>query len=330
MSFPPHIARLLEQFGLAPDTKAALLDIYLQLGPRSLEVFSDLCESFPAPSTVRPEDLAGMRARTVEHYLRETHEQWLQGRPTPSFFAPRSAQGRANGLSAPLGSMGESCDGGIAGFVRRKTAEIVGPGQPVPRGLLLMSRNGHYGGRDETVSFDLVCEDLDEAMAVGNAEGRQHTAPGSIGETSGTHDGIAKLALLWEIQPNAWKPQGDRNRPIAKIWRRNRNWHVATMVAAIHWLRKAGSDIFVLRGCALQATHEVNPREPVTEALVAMHDRTVAAVVGGLGGVLRDPTPEEDVAVGAANLMNTGLTKLVSERGAAAAMWRVELPSAEE
>ena len=330
MSFPPHIARLLEQFGLAPDTKAALLDIYLQLGPRSLEVFSDLCESFPAPSMVRPEDLAGMRARTVEHYLRETHGQWMEGRPTSSFFAPRSAQGRANGLSAPLGSMGESSESGLAGHVRRKTAAIVGPGQPVPRGLLLMSRNGHYGGRDGTVSFDLVCEDLDEAIAVGNAAGRQHTAPGSIGETSGTHDGIAKLALLWEIQPNAWKPQGERNRAIAKIWRRNRNWHVATMVAAIHWLQKAGSDIYVLRGCALQATHEVNPREPVTEALVAMHDRTVAAVVGGLGGILRDPTPEEEVAVGAASLMNTGLTKLVSGRGAAAAMWRLELSSAEE
>lgn len=330
MSFPPHIARVLEQYGIASDTKAALLDFYLQLGPRSLEVFSDLCERFPSPGAIRPEDLAGMRAQAVTHYLRETHGQWLEGRPTSSFFAPRSAQGRANGLSAPLGTMGEACDSELAEQVRRKTAEIVGPDQPVPRGLLLMSRNGHYGGRDETVSFDLVCEELDEAIAVGNAEGRQHTAPGSIGETSGTHDGIARLALLWEIQPNAWKPQGERNRAIAKIWRRNRNWHVATMVAAIRWLQRANAGIYVLRGCALQATHEVNPREPVTDALVSLHDRTVGSVIAGLGGILRDPTPDEESAVCAAGLMNTGLTRLVSERGAAAAMWRADLPPAEE
>ena len=326
MSFPPQIARVLDQYGIGADTKAALLDIYLQLGQRSLEAFSDLCESFPTASAIRPEDLGSMRALTVTHYLEESHGEWLEGRPTASFFAPRSAQGRANGLTAPLGALGESGDDAFAARVGRATASIVGPGQPVPRGLLLMSRNGHYGGRDETVSFDLVCEDLSEAIAVGNAAGRQHTAPGSIGETSGTHDGIAKLALIWEIQPNAWKPQGERNRAIAKIWRRNRNWHVATMIAAIEWLRRAGAEIYVLRGCALQATHEVNPREPVTEALVALHDRTIAAVVGGLGGILRDPTPEEQAGLVGATLMNTGLTKFVSERGAAAAIWRAEIP----
>jgi len=215
-------------------------------------------------------------------------------------------------------------------MVRRNTEAIVGAGQPVPRGLLLMSRNGHYGGRDDTVSFDLVCENFDDAIAVGNAAGRQHTAPGSIGETSGTHDGIAKLALLWEVQPNAWKPQGERNRTIAKIWRRNRNWHVMTMVAAIRWFQRAGAAIYVLRGQALQATHEVNPQEPVTEALVAIHDRTVAAVIGGLGGLLREPTTEEGSAVAGSGLMNTGLSKFVEANGAAAAMWRAEIPRADE
>jgi hypothetical protein len=190
-----------------------------------------------------------------------------------------------------------------------------------------MSRNGHYGGRDETVSFDLVCESFADAVAVGNAEGRQHTLPGSIGETSGTHDGIAKIALLWEIQPNAWKPQGERNREIGKLWRRNRNWHVVTMVAAIRWLCRTGAAIYVLRGQALQATHEVNPREPVTEALVAMHDRTVSAVTGGLGGILREPTSGEGRAIADSNLMNTGLTKFVGANGAAAAIWRAEFPA---
>jgi hypothetical protein len=330
MSFPPHIARVLDQYGIPAATKAALLDAYLQMGAHSLEAFSDLCEAYPTPSAIEPADLARLREIAVVRYLGGAHPKWHDGSPTPSFFAPRSAQGRANGLCAPLGSIAEEGDCEFTEGVRRSTEAIVGAGQPVPRGLLLMSRNGHYGGRDDTVSFDLVCERLDDAIAVGNAAGRQHTAPGSIGETSGTWDGIARLALLWEVQPNAWKPQGERNRAIAKIWRRNRNWHVVTMVAAIRWLQRARSAIYVLRGQALQATHEVNPKEPVTDALMAIHDRTVAAVVGGLGGFLREPTEGEGSALAESGLMNTGLSKFVAASGAAAAVWRVEVPHGDE
>lgn len=329
-SFPPHIARVLDLYGISAATKAALLDAYLQMGSHSLEAFSDLCESFPNPSAIEPADLSRLREVAVRRYLGAMHAKWLEGNPTPSFFAPRSAQGRANGLSAPIGSITDAGDCEFAEKVRLDTQAIVGEGQSVPRGLLLMSRNGHFGGRTDTISFDLVCGSLDDAIAVGNAEGRQHTAPGSIGETSGTHDGIAKLALLWEIQPNAWKPRGERNRPISKIWRHNRNWHVVTMVAAIRWLQRAGAALFVLRGRALQATHEVNPREPVTDALVAIHDRTVAAVVGGLDGILREPTAEEEGALVEAELMNTGLSKFVAERGVAAAVWRAEIPHGDE
>lgn len=330
MSFPPHIARVLDEYGISAATKAALLDAYFQMGAHSLEAFSDLCESFPTPSAIEPGDLGRLREVAVERYLGAMHSKWLRGQPTPSFFAPRSAQGRANGLSAPLGLIAAEGDCELAEAVRLQTESIIGAGQPVPRGLLLMSRNGHYGGRDNTVSFDLVCESLADAIAVGNAAGRQHTAPGSIGETSGTHDGIAKLALLWEIQPNAWKPQGERNRAIAKIWRRNRNWHVATMVAAIRWLQRAGAAIYVLRGQALQATHEVNPREPVTAALVAMHDRTVATVAAGLGGFLREPTVGEGRAVADSGLMNAGLSKYVAANGVTAAMWRADIPGSDE
>jgi hypothetical protein len=330
MSFPPHIARVFDEFGISAATKAALLDAYLQMGAHSLEAFSDLCESFPTPSAIEPADLARLREVAVDRYLGLMHAKWIEGNPTPSFFAPRSAQGRANGLSAPLGCIAAEGDCEFAESVRRDTASIVGAGQPVPRGILVMSRNGHYGGRDNTVSFDVVCECLPDAIAVGNAEGRQHTAPGSIGETSGTHDGIAKLALLWEIQPNAWKPQGERNRAIAKLWRRNRNWHVLTMVAAIRWLQRAGSVIYVLRGQALQATHEVNPREPVTEALVQVHDRTISTVASALGGFLREPTAGEGRAVADSELMNAGLSKFVAANGAAAAFWRAEIPRGDE
>ena len=326
MQFPPHIARVLDQYGISAATKAALLDAYLQMGQHSLEAFSDLCEEFPTPSAIEPADLARLREVAVARYLREAHPAWIEGRPTASFFAPRSAQGRANGISAPIGTISREGDCELAETVRRETRAIVGDAQPVPSGILLMSRNGHYGGRDETVSFDVVCESLHDAVAVGNAAGRQHTVPGSIGETSGTHDGIAKLGLLWEIQPNAWKPQGERNRTIAQLWRRNRNWHVMTLVAAIRWLQRAGAMVFVLQGRALQATHEVNPREPVTEALVAVHDRTVTTVTTGLGGFLREPTAAEAQAIVESNLMNTGLSKFVAAHGAGEAIWRAELP----
>ena len=329
MSFPPHIARVLDQYGISAATKAALFDAYVQMGQHSLEAFSELCESFPSPSAIEPSDLSRLRELAVSRYLGAAHGAWLAGRPTASFFAPRGAQGRANGLTAPLGSIGEVGEGAFAGLVRRETAAIVGEGQPVPRGILLMSRNGHYGGRDDTISFDLVCDRLADALDVARAAGRQHTAPGSIGETSGTHDGVARIALLWEIQPNAWKPQGERNRAIAKIWRRNRNWHVATLVAAIRWLQRAGSAIYLLRGSALQSTHEVNPKEPVTDALVELHDRTVANVVHGLGGILREPSAGEGEALAGARLMNTGLSKLVAADGVAAAVWRAEVPPAE-
>src|SRR5512139_2773831 len=104
MSFPPHIARVLDQYGISAATKAALLDAYLQMGQHSLEAFSDLCEEFPTPSAIEPADLARLREVAVARYLRESHPAWTAGRPTASFFAPRSAQGRANGISAPIGT----------------------------------------------------------------------------------------------------------------------------------------------------------------------------------------------------------------------------------
>ena len=42
-----------------------------------------------------------------------------------------------------------------------------------------------------------------------------------------------QVALLWEVQPNVYKPAGERNRGIAKLYRRHRNWHVITLVSAL-------------------------------------------------------------------------------------------------
>jgi len=277
MSFPEHIAEILDSYGILPETKAALLDVYYQHGAAALDAFGDLAERFEAVSEITAEDLAPLRRMMILRHIEKNHPAWMAGRPSESFFAPRISEGRGTGLISPLGAIDEKGEGFTADLAH-SVREIIGPDQPMPDGMLVMGRNAHYGGRDNTVSFDVVVPDVDDAIQVGYAEGRQHTVPGSIGETSGTYDGTRKIALLWEIQPNVYKPAGERNRKIAKAFRRHRNWHITTLAAAILWLRSANTTIFVLKGDALAATHEVNEREPVTKAVIDLHDRTVARV----------------------------------------------------
>jgi hypothetical protein len=317
MSFPDHIAGILESYGILAETKAALLDVYYQHGAAALDAFGDLAERFPSVSDIAPEDLAPLRQMMVLRYVEKNHPSWMEGRPTESFFAPRISEGRGTGLVSPLGMVDEDGEG-FAGELARVVRAMVGASQPVPDGMLVMGRNAHYGGRDNTVSFDVVVPNRDDALQVGYAEGRQHTVPGSIGETSGTYDGTRKAALLWEIQPNVWKPAGERNRKIAKVFRRHRNWHLTTLAAAILWLISVRTRVFVLKGEALAATHEVNRREPVTAAVVDLHDRTVARVVHALGYRLREASADEMGEIRESGLMNTGLRKRFDVAGAGA------------
>lgn len=319
MSFPEHIAEILDSWGTLPETKAALLDLYYQHGAASLDAFGDLAERFASVTEITAADLAPLRRMMVLRFVEKHHAEWMSGRPTESFFAPRISEGRGTGLLSPLGFVEEDGEGFGSDLARRVRA-MIGEDQPMPAGMLVMGRNAHYGGRENTISFDVVVPDREDAVQVGFAEGRQHTVPGSIGETSGTYDGTRKIALLWEIQPNVYKPAGDRNRKIAKVFRRHRNWHIATLAAAILWLRSAKTATFVLKGDALAATHEVNQREPVTKAVIDLHDRTVARVVKGLGLGLREVTTDEAAGIRDSGLMNTGLTKRFDAEGAAACL----------
>jgi len=324
MTFPRHLAEVLDRFRIRPDTKATLYDFYLQYGADALDTFSSLSEDFEAASQITPEDLGGLRSRMVESYLRKNHPLWVEGKPTASLYAPRAAEGRASGLVIPLGDVDTALDeGSLMSEIRRSIDGILEAGQVAPSGIVLFSKNAHYGGRAETISFDVVSSDLEDALLVANAEGRQHTVPGSIGETSGTLDSAEKLALIWEIQPNVLKPVGDRNQAIARIHRRNRNWHLLTLAAAVKWLQSKGVDILVLNGCALAATHEVNPLQPVPEAVTLLHDRTIESVAAGLGNELVALSTDDQERLIGTELMNTGLRKLVSERGARHAMRRL-------
>jgi hypothetical protein len=190
----------------------------------------------------------------------------------------------------------------------------------MPDGILILGRNAHSGGRSETISFDIVARELDDAIAIGRALGQQHTVPGSIGETSGTFDSASGVALLWEVQPNVYKPQGERNREIVKLYRRHRNWHVLTLAAALEWLRAQHCAIFILRGDALAIAHEMNPAKPVSDRITSLHDRTVENVVRALNGALHEPTDDDELLLLDSVVMNHALRKHVLMTGAASAI----------
>jgi len=170
--FPSHIAAVLDEYRVPADTKAALFDLYVSMGEEVLEIFSEIAEGVASPSLLTPYDTLAIRERAVERYLTRNHPRWLEGTPTPSFWHPRELEGRASGLVVPLDVS-------------------------APNGILLLGRNAHFGGRSDTISFDVVAASLDDAIALGQAAGQQHTIPGSAGETSGTHDVARSIALIW-------------------------------------------------------------------------------------------------------------------------------------
>jgi hypothetical protein len=309
--FPPHIDQILTAYAIRAETKAALYDLYLSLGGEVLEVFADLADGVTSAAMLEPDDTLTIREEVVTRYLRRNHPRWLEGLPTPSLWHPRVAEGRAAGAVVPQGALPASA--------RR----VVGDDQPLPDGILLLGRNAHFGGRAETISFDVVARELDDALAIGRAAGQQHTIPGSAGSTSGTFDGAQRIALLWEVQPNVYKPAGERNRSIAKIYRRHRNWHLITLAAALEWLTAQNATTFILRGNALAVTHEVNPSKPISESIAALHDRTVQQVARALGLTLTAPTDLDELALLDTAVMNHALRKHVLQAGAAGAMWRL-------
>jgi hypothetical protein len=325
MPFPSHILRVLDDYGVRPDTKAALYDLYVSLGDEVLEVFIEIAEAAGGPAMLQPEDTETIRARVVERYVRRSHPRWIDGLPTPSLWHPRELEGRASGVALPLGAFAgdDPSANEFVANVERLARSIVGDTQPLPHGVLVQGRNAHYGGRQETMSFDVVAYEVDDAVALARAAGQQHTLPGSAGETSGTTDAVNMLALIWEVQPNVYKPSDERNREIVSIYRRHRNWHVVTLVAALEWLRERRFTLYVLRGSALATTHEVNAAKPVTEMIAALHDRTVANVTAGLGYTLVDATDDDGFALLQSHVMNHALRQHVLRNGASSAIARL-------
>lgn len=325
MPLPPHISEVLDRFGIRAETKATLEDLFLSLGSAVFEVLAEQATDLTVVSTLTPEDLATIRPTVVENYLRKSHPQWVEAIPSPSLWHPRALEGRAAGLVALLGRMGDGEPNALVERIEKVLREMLGRTQPIPSGLLVLGRNAHFGGRSEGISFDIIQFDLEDALLVAAAEGRQHTVPGSVGETAGTYNGSG-VAMLWEVQPNVLKPAGERNREIAKIYRKHRNWHVATLAAAMIWLRDRTENIYVLRGSGLSTAHEVNPGQPVSQDISDFHDRTIERVVAALGGTIEETDATDAALLLESEVLNTSLTSFVEKHGPADVIGRVLLP----
>lgn len=321
--FPEHIEVVLNRYGVAPETKAALHQLYLSIGEPALEAFAELASrSEGNVSEIGPGSISGLRSSAVRSFLRDHHPSWLGGTATPSFYRPRDLEGQASGVTIPLGNLGE----GPSSFTEeldRKIRDLLGENQPVPKGVVTLTHHGHYCGRQGTTSFDVVAGDLETATAVALAEGRQHTVPGSVGETTGSYDTVSRVAVIWEVQPNVLKPAEGRNAAISKQFRRHRNWHVATMITAIQWLTQRDATIFVLRGAALPAMHQVNPDAVLSETIQDLHERTVGRVAASLGRELLDPSEAEGKGIADSTLLNLSAGKFIREHGAEAALWKL-------
>ena len=315
MPLPPKIAETLVAFGLSADAIAAVEDWHHHLGPVAVEALTELVESRGLdPRELGPGDLEALRALAGARYLRDNHARWLRGESTPGFWRDRSRGGIASGLVIPLGDLATSGQP----LVRRlaEAARLaIGETQPPPRGLLLVSQNTHRGNQDDTIAFDVVPTGIEEALALNAAAGRQHTLPGSIGETSGRTSGEPPTAVLWETQPNVYKPSAARNAEAREAYRRHRGWPLVTAVAALGWLRAHGYRVLVLRGSGLRAAHEVNPAEPLGPRIEELHDRTFERAAHALGWSLADLARDE-VVPELATLDKVNLAAAVSAHGA--------------
>jgi hypothetical protein len=184
----------------------------------------------------------------------------------------------------------------------------------------------HLGNQRGSFAIDLVPAEREAALALNAAEGRHHTVPGSIGEASGRVGGDPPLALLWEVQPNLYKPSAGRSPEARAPWRRDRGWPLAPAAAAMSWMRRSGYRPLVLRAAGLVAAPEVDPAQPLGPENRAPHARSVRAAADALGLLLR-PLPVCEHPTGLAELAKVRLGEAL--RGEAAGgdlIWELSSP----
>lgn len=321
MTLPRTVSSALLRFGVPADSVAWADDLYRHLGPPVVGALGELVEARGIPpAELRPEHLEAIRPMLGERYLRAHHAAWRGGGSTPAFWCERALPATTHGVVTPLGDVAAAVSP-LTAAVAVAARRAAGADQPPPRGLLLLSQNAHRGNQEGTLAFDLVPTDLEDALALNQALGRHHTLPGSIGEASGRVLAEPALAIVWEVQPNVWKPNAQRNRGASRAYRRYRTWPFVTAAAALLWLAERGYRVFVLKGLALRAAHEVDPEAPLSAEIARHHEQTFERAASALGFELLDgvakSVPRELEALAKVNLGRAiaqhGLAGLVRE-----------------
>ena len=324
MTLPPRVAESLLQAGMAAGAIAGLDDLHRMLGPGVVAALGALVDEHGwEPRRIGDPELAAIRPHLGARYLERCLEEWRAGRPTPGFWHSRVHEGAATGVVAPLGDLAAPREP-VALEVAEALRRAAGPGRPPPRGLLLLSREAHLGNQPGSFAVDLVPGEPEAAHALNAAAGRHHTIPGSIGEASGRVGG--ELALLWEVQPNVYKPSAERSPAARAPWRRYRDWPLVTAAAALCWMRRSGYRCLVLRGAGLAATHEVDPAQPLGPEIAAHYDRSVQGAASALGLALQPLTAREH-PVGLRHLAKVRLGEALCGAGADELLWELRAGS---
>ncbi|HEX7708165.1 MAG TPA: hypothetical protein VF701_17015 [Thermoanaerobaculia bacterium] len=295
--FPTHISRVLDDYGVRADTKAALYAMYVSMGAEVLDVFADIAESSTSVAALMPEETEGIRLQVIERFVRKHHGQWVEGKPTASLWHPRDAEGRAAGAVFPLTQ------------------------QSVAAGVLVLGRNAHRDGRSDMLSFDLVAEGFSDALALATAPGGQWTLPGSVGATSAVLDSARNVVLIIEIEPNVGELPSDEG--VADICRRLGDWRHVTLSAALDWLEAQRSEVFILKGGALDVAREERPGALATAETIELHDRTVERVVSSREAALIELTDLDELSLLDSSLLDRPLRRHVLEHGTEGSIWKV-------
>ncbi len=324
MSVPPRFTRVLAEHGVAADTRLRLEDLYYSLGSGVMDALAELAERRSLPARdLRPEHLEELRPILGESFLARHHPEWLQGVGSRGFWQDRRQAGAIGGSLRPLGLLD---DGEQADFTRRvfeSASTRIAEGQPRPRGLLLLGLDAHSGGRPGTFSFELIPRELEAALILNACAGRQHTSPGAIGETSGSLLADGGPAVVWEVQPNVYKPTAERNRPARRVAGKFRSWPIVTTVAAFTWLRDQGRRVFVLRPEGLRPAHVVETDDkPLSDELLGVHERNVRGAAEALGLKLEAPPVDFD-CFPLAQVVSTPLERALRTQSGAALFWEL-------
>ena len=244
-------------YGIAPDTKAALYDLYVSMGDEVLEVFGDIAESVDVAVAAAPEDTLPIRAARRRAIPHAQSSALARGQADAEPLASARAEGRASGLAMPLGvaSSRDRASDRSATTSRFPTASsMLGPQRALRRPARddLVRRRRRGSRRRHRHRH--------------RPRGSSTPLPGSVGETSGTLDaGATRRAALGDpaerLQAGGRAQPRHRRRSIAATATGTSSRSSPRMRLAA---RARALRIYVLRGEALAADARGEPGEAVS------------------------------------------------------------------